>query len=75
MVIRTLESKQLKTIPVKPDQLEKLFQLSSTLADLTEDLFEERGVYSQEFLRGLKRSLNEYKQGKITKVNSLQELL
>ena len=58
-----------------PSQIRKLFDLSNYLSDLTEELLEENTHYSQEFIKGLKKSEKDLRKGKIRKVKSLHDLL
>ncbi|MBI3588958.1 MAG: hypothetical protein HY093_00890 [Candidatus Liptonbacteria bacterium] len=56
------------------NEVRKLFLVSSNLTDLLEDILESKGEYSTEFLSGLKKSLNEFKSGKVFRINSLSNL-
>lgn len=59
---------------IKPKQVKRLFHLTSELADLTEEILEEKAQYSLSFLTGLKHSIKEASQGKVKKINSLADL-
>lgn len=61
-------------LSLRPSQVRKLFDLSNYLADLTEDLLEESVQYSKEFLKGLRKSEKDAKEGRIKEVKSLREL-
>ena len=58
-----------------PSQIRKLFDLSNYLADLTEELLEESAQYSKEFIKGLRKSEKDIKEGRVKEVRSLRELL
>lgn len=55
-------------------RIKKIFALSAELAEVTEDILEEQGTYSDEFLAGLKKSLREARTGKLTRITSLRQL-
>ena len=58
-----------------PSQIRKLFNLSNYLADLTEELLEENAQYSKEFIKGLRKSEKDVREGKVREIKSLRELL
>ena len=62
------------TITLNLDEVRRLFRLSAELADVTEDILEQQGAYSEEFLSGLSRSLQEAREGNLRTVNSLADL-
>jgi hypothetical protein len=62
------------TIPLKRETVHDLFRLSSRLAELSEEILEEQGEFSEEFLRGLQHSLSDADTGKVRAINSLQEI-
>lgn len=55
-------------------RIKKIFDLSVALAEVTEDILEEGGNYSDEFLAGLRKSLRETRAGKLNRITSLQAL-
>lgn len=55
-------------------RMKKILDLSVALAEVTEDILEEGGAYSDEFLAGLKKSLREMRAGKLTSITSLRAL-
>lgn len=55
-------------------KIKKIFDLSTELAEVTEDILEERGKYRAEFLAGLKKSLREARTGKLREITSLEEV-
>lgn len=55
-------------------RIKKIFDLSVALAEATEDILEEGGAYSDEFLSGLTKSLREMRAGKLTSISSLRAL-
>lgn len=57
-----------------PTKIKRLYKLSTELSELSEDLLEDLGYFSDEFVRGIQRSLKEARQGKLTKIESLLEL-
>lgn len=61
-------------ITLAPREVEKLFSMSTQLADLLEDILEARMEFKPEFLRSLKKALKEARAGKVKKVESLAEL-
>ena len=67
-------TKQKSKAPISIKRIKKIFYLSSELVEATEDILEEQGKYSDEFLSGLKKSLEEARQGKVTKISSLKDL-
>lgn len=58
----------------RPSQLRKLFSLSLNLADIAEELLEENAQYSKEFVKRIKKSEKEFKEGKIKELKSFKEL-
>lgn len=73
-----IDRQQLKiasTAPkLKSNELYRLFLASLELSDSLENIFEEKGEYDKTFLRGLNKSLNEARQNKLFKINSLKDL-
>lgn len=59
------------TITAFPEELTKLYKLSTEMADLTETLLEDKGAYNKEFVRGLKVSIASKK---VKKIDSLSDL-
>ena len=55
-------------------KIKKIFDLSAELAEVTEDILEERRNYRDEFLSGLKKSLREARTGKLTEITTLEDL-
>lgn len=55
-------------------RIKELFVLSTRLADLSEEMLEDQGNYSDKFIAGLKKSQLEAKKGKLAQVNSLNDL-
>jgi hypothetical protein len=51
-----------------------LFEVSCRVADVTEDVLDERGAYSKSFLKGLRESLKEAREGKVRRAPSLRGL-
>lgn len=62
-------------LSLRPSQIRKLFDLSNYLADLTEELLEESAQYSKKFIKGLKKSEKDVKEGRVKEIKSLRELL
>lgn len=58
----------------RPSQLRKLFSLSLNLADIAEELLEENAQYSKEFVKRIRKSEKEFKEGKIKELKSFKEL-
>lgn len=69
-----IKQKKYNTVRLGSEEIQRLFVLSSKIADMTEDFLEKRGEYSKEFLSGLKRSLVQARQGKLRKISSLRDL-
>ena len=67
--------KESNKITLNPQQAKDLFTLSNKISDMTEEILEDQAIYSQEFLRGLKSSLKDAKEGKLTKIESLTDLI
>ncbi len=69
-----------KTLPKKsklslrPAQIKKIFDLSSHLADFSEEILEDSGQFNKEFINGLNKSKADVKQGKIKELKSLAEI-
>lgn len=59
---------------LQPSQIRKIFDLSNYLADLAEELLEEGAQYSREFIKGLKKSEQDFKKSRVRKIKSLSEL-
>ena len=57
-----------------PSQVKKLFDISNYLADLSEELLENSTQYSKEFIRSLRKSEKDAKEGRIKEIKSLREL-
>lgn len=76
MPTTTLEQHQLKTplSKLRLNELYRLFLMSSELADSLEDILEEKSKYSRQFIQRLEKSLEQARQGKAQKINSLKEL-
>ncbi len=53
----------------------QMYQTSLELAELAEDLLEDLGEFQPDFLKKVKKSLQEYRQGKARKVHSVLELM
>lgn len=58
----------------KPSQIRYLFDFGMYLADLSESWLEEMGLYSKEFIKGLKESEKDLKEGRIKEAMSLLDL-
>ena len=65
---------QNSSLTLKPHEVEKLFNLSSYLADLSEEWLELKGLYDREFIRGLEESEEDIKKGRVRRVKSLLEI-
>lgn len=52
------------SITLRPQEVRKIFDLSNYLADFSEEILEEGGYYSKEFLRGLKQAEEDFKNRK-----------
>lgn len=61
-------------LSLRLSQVKKIFDLSNYLADLAEELLEENAQYSKEFIKGLKKSEKDFKEGRVRKIKSLREL-
>jgi hypothetical protein len=70
----SIKLRQRELVMVPSQELRRLFAISSEISDLIENLFEQRAEYGEEFLRGLRKSLQEARQGKLYPVNSLRDL-
>ncbi|TSC94057.1 MAG: hypothetical protein CEN91_40 [Candidatus Berkelbacteria bacterium Licking1014_85] len=53
----------------------KLFILSNRLVDLSEEILENQAAYNPEFLKGLKLSIRQAKQGNTTEISSIMDLI
>ena len=62
-------------LSLRPFQIRKLFDLSNHLADITEELLEENAQYSKEFIKGIRKSKKDVKEGRIKEIKSFRELL
>jgi hypothetical protein len=66
--------KQSNAVNLKPQELNRLFQISSELSDFIEDILEEQGQYSDDFIASLERSIKQAQQGRVRVLNSLRDL-
>lgn len=57
------------------DEARRLLDLSVELSDLAENILEGNNAYSEEFLRGLKQSQKEAREGEWREFRSADELL
>ena len=60
--------------PAGVKKIRRLFEVGSEITELAEDVLEELGEYNQEFLKGLNKSVQEAKQGKLKKIKLLKDL-
>ena len=74
MGVLAMPKKKLSKITLGPQEALRLFRASADLMDAMEEILESRGAYGREFVRGLSISLQEMKQGKLRKINSLGDL-
>jgi hypothetical protein len=79
MQISTVKTKFLTNqkepeISVNISKIREIHKISSNLADLTEDILEERASFNPNFIKGLNVALKEVKTGKAKKAGSLMEL-
>lgn len=61
-------------VALKTQEVERLFTMSSELAEFTEDILAAHGAYRKEFITGLQTSLHQARSGKLIKANSLADL-
>lgn len=66
-------NKQTK-ISFNPARIKEIFDLSTHLAKLTEELLEDNSLYSKEFLAGIKKSEKDIKMGRIKEIKSLKNI-
>jgi len=57
-----------------PKDAYRIYEKAADLADTLEDVLENNAVYSKEFIKGLKLSLRQAKQGKLKRIDSLKQL-
>lgn len=62
------------SINLQPQKVRKIFDLSIYLADLAEELLEEKAYYSKEFITGLRRAEKDFREGRVKKLKSLRDL-
>lgn len=55
-------------------ELVRFFDLLSQITDIIEDMLDKKEEYSDEFLKGLGKSLKEVKEKKLISIKSLAEL-
>ena len=67
-------SKQNKLL-VSTRDVKNLFDISSKIADATESFLEDNGLWSADFIRGIKQSVKDYKKGAVREISSLRELV
>ena len=60
--------------PASVKKIRRLFEVGSEVSELAEDVLDELGDYSEEFVSGLEKSLEESENGKLKKVKSLKDL-
>ena len=59
---------------LEPKEAYKLFKKATDFADALEEIMENHGSYSKEFLKGINLSVKQSRAGKLKKINSLREL-
>lgn len=57
------------------EKIREIFAMSSRIADDTESVLEDSMAFSSNFMRGLNKSLDDAKKGKVKKINSLRDIL
>lgn len=56
------------------NKIRRLFEVGSEITELAEDVLDELGEYTDEFLQGIRKSIKEAKAGKLKKIKSLKDL-
>ena len=57
------------------DEVHKLYELSTRIADATEDVLEQDGAYSPAFLSALDCAKRDVAEGKVKRIDSLRDLM
>jgi hypothetical protein len=65
---------EIELTPAGVKKIYRLFDVGSEITELAEDVLNELGNYSEEFINGLKKSLGEFRSGKLKKLKSLKDL-
>lgn len=65
---------KIEITPSSVKKIRRLFDVGSEVTELAEDVLDELGEYSDEFVRGLEKSLEEARSGKVKKIKSLKDL-
>ena len=73
--VRTFSAGPSLGVKVTAEQARDLFRLSTALADSLEEVLEAGGAFQPEFLRGVKKSLQEARTGRVKRVTSLLDVL
>jgi hypothetical protein len=55
-------------------EIREFCKLSLKMADLAEDILESKGDYSKEFVQGVEASLEDERDGKVRKIDTLTNL-
>jgi len=64
-----------RAVSLDMDEVHKLYELSTRIADATEDVLEQEGAYSASFLSDLDRAKRDVVEGKTERVTSLHDLM
>ena len=68
-------TKKRRTVSVPLSEVHALYELSTRIADATEDVLEHEGAYSPSFLSALDRAKREVAEGKVKCIHSLRDLM
>ena len=71
---KTATKSDIELTPAGVKKIRRLFEVGSEITELAEDVLDELGDYSEEFVRGLEKSLKESENGKLKKIKSLKDL-
>lgn len=63
------------TVTLGYRDLYRLWDASSHLSTIIEDILEAKGAYKKSFVKGVREALHQVKKGKLKKIDSLRDLL
>jgi hypothetical protein len=67
--------KKNRTVSLDMSEVHKLYELSTRIADATEDVLEQESAYSPAFLATLARAKRDVAEGRVKRIDSLRDLM
>jgi hypothetical protein len=71
----TQTSKKHRTVSLDMNEVHTLYELSTRIADATEDVLEQEGAHAPSFLTALDRAKRDVAEGRVKHVDSLRDLM